>query len=292
MRAKVDKQRHMHNKDENLTTLLKKAWTIAEVWDSARSNMHIQPKVDEPTVAIPSEHDEKPVWLENEDNNKLNSMRSIEKTKQECQLQESMPTVAASKQVDKCKTNQQNYNEDRIVPTEANADSLMKTKEIKEEKKTAKIMKIGTTKGNAGQLMTIRGKISGYSAKILVDSGATDMFISRKWMQDKDLNIVELTNTIKIELADGKTTESITRKVEACVQIGDFESLEKLHEVTLGRHDAILGVRWLEKHNPIINWREKMMTIQKSNEEYRVNMHSDEDAGQSAEMNYGLITAK
>ena len=101
--------------------------------------------------------------------------------------------------------------------------------------------------------MTINGQVSGHAAHILIDSGATDMFVSKKWIEKNQLAPTTLGRPLQVELVDGKTKENITDSLEAEITIGQFKTREKLHVITLGRYDLVLGINWLEKYNPSID---------------------------------------
>jgi len=44
--------------------------------------------------------------------------------------------------------------------------------------------------------------------------------------------------------------------------IGDHQELIQLSVTNLGNHDLFLGYDWLQKHNPSINWRDSLISLQ------------------------------
>ena len=70
---------------------------------------------------------------------------------------------------------------------------------------------------------------------------------------------------MKLILADGKTTRSgeVTHYVPVQVKIGDHEELIAFDSTTVG-YDAILGLSWLKKHNPVIKWSDHSLSFPSS----------------------------
>ena len=58
--------------------------------------------------------------------------------------------------------------------------------------------------------------------------------------------------------------------MERCLipfRIKDKTMTEWFYVMTIGDQDLILGLPWLEKHNPIIDWKEKTLEFQSSSED-------------------------
>ncbi|CAG8791449.1 2593_t:CDS:1, partial [Acaulospora morrowiae] len=65
---------------------------------------------------------------------------------------------------------------------------------------------------NQEQLLRFYGKINGYPAWILLDSGASKNFVDKKFA-DKNQLLKKPTSPFSVELADGRRKE-VTTKVE------------------------------------------------------------------------------
>lgn len=91
----------------------------------------------------------------------------------------------------------------------------------------------------------------------MIDSGATNNFISYKALTKFGLQKLEKQQKYKLRLVDG--TEAgfgqVTHETEYAIMI-----LEEHHEhitfdvTNTGNDDIILGIPWLRKHNPTIDW--------------------------------------
>ena len=60
---------------------------------------------------------------------------------------------------------------------------------------------------NKERLIRFKGKINGYPAKILLDSGASRNFIDIKFIEQNNITTTN-TKPIIVELADGRKTET------------------------------------------------------------------------------------
>jgi len=48
-----------------------------------------------------------------------------------------------------------------------------------------------------------------------------------------------------------------------CISIGDHEELIQLSVTNIGNHNIFLGYDWLQKHNPLVNWKESSISLDK-----------------------------
>jgi hypothetical protein len=93
----------------------------------------------------------------------------------------------------------------------------------------------------------------------LKDCGAEGLFINKsiahKWRRSI------LKSPIKVRNIDGTYNENraITERCLIPFRIKDKIMTEWFYITTLGDQNLILGLPWLEKHNPIINWTEKTL---------------------------------
>ena len=93
----------------------------------------------------------------------------------------------------------------------------------------------------------------------LIDCGAEGLFINKsiahKWRR------CILKSPIKVRNVDGMYNENgaITERCLIPFRIKDKIMTEWFYVMTLGDQNLILGLPWLEKHNPIIDWTEKTL---------------------------------
>jgi transposase InsO family protein len=109
-----------------------------------------------------------------------------------------------------------------------------------------------------GKLLTISGKLNGRAVRVLVDSGASENFIS-----EKAVKIAGCQTRNKVEspvvLADGRKVNSKKETLPCDLMMGTYKGKMKFVVFPLPRYDVILGKGWLEKINPRIDWRENVI---------------------------------
>ncbi|KAG9399790.1 hypothetical protein AC1031_011213 [Aphanomyces cochlioides] len=99
--------------------------------------------------------------------------------------------------------------------------------------------------------------------RVLIDSGASENYARRATIAkapDVSTSEVRPNDTLCIRLADGRFISHPRQTVVLPISIGDFSSTEEFFLMDLdNRWDLILGMGWLERHQPIIDWRLKTM---------------------------------
>jgi hypothetical protein len=101
----------------------------------------------------------------------------------------------------------------------------------------------------------------------LIDSGAEGLFIDKSIAHKWRTNI--LKSPIKVRNVDGTYNENgaITERCLRPFRINDRIMTEWFYVTALGDQNLILGLPWLEKHNPIIDWTEKTLEFRNSQED-------------------------
>jgi hypothetical protein len=98
---------------------------------------------------------------------------------------------------------------------------------------------------------------------LLVDSGSSTSFINSQLAAQMH-GAKPLPQACKVNVADG-TQYQCTSYIPACPwSIGNHQFHTDMKILPLGSFDAILGMDWLEQHNPDIDWVKKTLTIQQS----------------------------
>src|SRR3979490_1535131 len=94
---------------------------------------------------------------------------------------------------------------------------------------------------------------------MLVDCGATGLFVNTEYVRSNNLSTRRLTTPIPIYNIDGTANEA-----GAITEIADIILCYKGHAertqfpvTSLGKQNMILGFTWLRKHNPEIDWQMK-----------------------------------
>jgi hypothetical protein len=101
----------------------------------------------------------------------------------------------------------------------------------------------------------------------LIDSGAEGLFIDKSIAHKWRTSI--LKSPIKVRNVDGTYNENgaITERCLIPFRINDKIMTEWFYVTALGDQNLILGLPWLEKHNPIIDWTEKTLEFRNSQED-------------------------
>ncbi|KAG6326330.1 hypothetical protein ID866_12759 [Astraeus odoratus] len=81
------------------------------------------------------------------------------------------------------------------------------------------------------------------SVSTLLDSGATDCFVDKRWAQERHLRLLPLPKKVPVLNVDGTTN---------CA--GEVSHRVHLLATNLGKTSMILGHTWLQTHNPEIDW--------------------------------------
>lgn len=90
----------------------------------------------------------------------------------------------------------------------------------------------------------------------MIDSGTTSLFIHEDFCKQHKVFTVSLENPITVYNIDGTLNQagSIARKVKLSLTIGSYMFKEEFPVTNIGLEDVILGLLWLKKWNPNINW--------------------------------------
>jgi len=98
----------------------------------------------------------------------------------------------------------------------------------------------------------------------LVDSDATSSFINQTFVAQHNIHVVKKSTLVLVEVIDGRTIASgaITHEITPLeLRIGKHAKKIVLNIISTFHHPVILGLLWLEAHNPIIDWRSKTLTF-------------------------------
>jgi len=96
----------------------------------------------------------------------------------------------------------------------------------------------------------------GITIKALLDSGATEMFMDKKTAAKHRFKLQKLERPVAVRNID-RTNNSggaITHQVEVNMYYKNHIERMKMDMCDLGKTGVILGMLWLQVHNPEINW--------------------------------------
>jgi len=96
----------------------------------------------------------------------------------------------------------------------------------------------------------------GVSMKALLDSGATGLFMSKKCTERGGFKLIKLGKLIVVRNVDGTGNSggSITHEVEVNLYFKGHVERVRMDVCDLGKTEVILGIPWLQTHNPEIDW--------------------------------------
>lgn len=119
---------------------------------------------------------------------------------------------------------------------------------------------VPTSDYDGARPLQFRGQIGHCPAKVMIDSGATDNFISASYVNQFGLRTTRIQGPT-VQLPNGTQCTCTEALQIARLRIGPHHEILALRVLPLEGHEVILGSTWLHKHNPEINWREGTMTL-------------------------------
>jgi hypothetical protein len=92
----------------------------------------------------------------------------------------------------------------------------------------------------------------------LVDSGTGGIFMDQNYAQKHRFNLTKLEYLITAQNMDGTENKqgTIQYYTDLDLQVNGKTNMEQFLITGLGNQKIILGLPWLQKHNPEINWKE------------------------------------
>ena len=108
-----------------------------------------------------------------------------------------------------------------------------------------------------------RAVCNGHSLLLLLDSGASDSYLRHSLPQKLKANQIPLVTPGSVRYANGEQC-SYTHVAELKLHLGGHTFVEHFKPINLHGYDGILGMRWLKKHRPRIDWTTGKMTIRSS----------------------------
>ena len=116
------------------------------------------------------------------------------------------------------------------------------------------------------RLIKLTGTLAGKPARFLIDSGASHQYVSKSFVTDYSLSTVtkddDSSVRLSVTLADGTVKSSDGQLESAPVRISSYsDDLDFAVTELSSSYDAILGMAWLHRYNPTINWKTGAITI-------------------------------
>ena len=111
-----------------------------------------------------------------------------------------------------------------------------------------------------GVLLRMSASINGRRLTALIDSGASRCYMSPNTAAQCDLKLEK--ETMYLKLADGSKIQATQKASNVRCEVGKsvckvtFTVTQLLHDV-----DLVLGINWLARWNPVVDWRKQIVSI-------------------------------
>ena len=95
----------------------------------------------------------------------------------------------------------------------------------------------------------------------MVDCGATGLFMERSFVSRHHITIFPLLHPIDLFNIDGSPNAAgqITHYARLCLVVDNHEEWTDFLVTDLGGEDVILGLPWLRRVNPSIDWEKGLL---------------------------------
>lgn len=111
-------------------------------------------------------------------------------------------------------------------------------------------------------LLITQVRVGRHSARCLIDSGATHNFAAAEWIEEAGITTSENQAEISLTMADGRRQllkETVTPRLR--LDIGGHVSWETLTVIPLQGYDMVLGMPWLSRQNPDVDFTNNIVTL-------------------------------
>ena len=112
--------------------------------------------------------------------------------------------------------------------------------------------------------MILPARLADKETKIMVDSGAIGNYISSGCVKRHQIETCNKSKPYQLALADGSAAGQTGRIGEETMptflKIGKHMETIVLDIVNI-KYDIILGIPWLEHHDPMINWKARTLAF-------------------------------
>ena len=144
------------------------------------------------------------------------------------------------------------HNRYSVLAQEIKADTP-KREETKVRKIKRKLLREVTVKIGLERLDTQEGIM----VEVLLDSGATGLVMSSEFARKKGFKLKKLERLIQVRNVDGSFNQEgpIENIVEVNVYYKGHVERTEINVIGGQKWGVILGIPWLERHNPEIDWK-------------------------------------
>jgi predicted aspartyl protease len=112
--------------------------------------------------------------------------------------------------------------------------------------------------------VTIRGHDNNeHHTTAIVDCGATENFIDERYAKQNNIPLRRKAIPHRVLVVDGREVANrpVTHDGLVDLTINNHYETIRLYCITIGNSPIIVGLPWLRRHNPSINWKEGCVTF-------------------------------
>jgi hypothetical protein len=111
-------------------------------------------------------------------------------------------------------------------------------------------------------LITFMGLVDNQPAYILIDSGATNNYISDSFVKKYRLYTEPLAEPAEAALANGLSLSVIRMVPSIPIRIQDYKDEVNANVLALDKYDMVLSMAWLNTYSPTVDYRAKSLSFQ------------------------------
>lgn len=105
--------------------------------------------------------------------------------------------------------------------------------------------------------------VNGHRLQAMIDSGASGNFASESFIKRHGIATQRKKEGYELIAVDGSSLPSVERETIPLPLAIQRHHEEIVLDVTdMASHDIVLGIPWLRKHNPVIDWRRGVLTFE------------------------------
>ena len=110
--------------------------------------------------------------------------------------------------------------------------------------------------------MFIASRVNNTHVPSFIDSGASGhAFVTKAFAQRLALPISPLTIPVPLAGFEGPQIDDLTEFTSLELEINGHKETLVAYVLKTSKHELMLGLPWLEKHNPYINWKDHTLTF-------------------------------
>ena len=94
----------------------------------------------------------------------------------------------------------------------------------------------------------------------MVNSGAMGNFIHPRFVKEHELVTKNCTPLI-VNDVNSRLLSCVDQQVEVQMMVGNHAETLTFDVTPLGKHNIVLGLPWLQQHNPTIHWTSRKVTF-------------------------------